>query len=228
MNKIILALDVSTMSEVVSIVEKMGESILWYKVGLQLFLAEGEKVVAYLKEKNKNVFLDLKFLDIPNTVAKATNEAIRMNADFITLHALGTSDMIKASRDAIDKSSSNTKILSVTILTSISEATLKTDMSLSGSIKENVHHLATIANEAGSHGIVCSPFEIETVSSINKNLIIVTPGVRLENDSVDDQKRVMTPTQALALGSSYLVMGRSLVGKDNAVDIVKDIESSYN
>ncbi len=224
MKKIILALDVSTMDDVISIVEKMGDSILWYKVGLQLFLAEGEAVVKYLKSNGKNVFLDLKFFDIPNTVAKATTEAIRIGADFITLHALGNTDMISAAREVIDSKNSSTKILSVTILTSVNEDRLNNDIGLAGSIKENVARLATVANNAGSHGIVCSPLEIEVVAAINKELIIVTPGVRLENDSADDQKRIMTPKEALSLGSSYLVMGRSLVGKDNASDIVRSIE----
>ncbi len=224
MKRIILALDVSSMDEVISIVEKMGDSILWYKVGLQLFLAEGEAVVKYLKSKGKNVFLDLKFFDIPNTVAKATVEAIRIGADFITIHALGNTDMISAARDVIDSKNSSTKILSVTILTSVNEDRLNNDIGLAGSIKENVARLATVAYNAGSHGIVCSPLEIEVVAAINKDLIIVTPGVRLEGDSVDDQKRVMSPKEALSLGSSYLVMGRSLVGKDNASDIVCSIE----
>ncbi len=223
-SKVIMALDVSTMDDVVATVEKMDSHISWYKVGLQLFLAEGWKVVEYLKSKNKNIFLDLKFFDIPNTVAKATAEAVKMNVDFITIHALGTSDMVSASREAIDKVASSTKILSVTILTSVSQERLNNDMGLSGEIENNVAHLARTAYKAGSHGIVCSPLEIKTVRSIADDLIIVTPGVRFEGDSVDDQKRVMTPQQALDTGSNYLVMGRSLMGKDNALELLSSIK----
>lgn len=224
MSKVIMALDVSSMDDVVTTVEKMGEHISWYKVGLQLFLAEGWKVIEYLKSKNKNIFLDLKFFDIPNTVAKATSEAVKMNVDFITIHALGTSDMVAASREAIDKVNSSTKILSVTILTSVSQERLNGDMGLSNSIESNVEHLAATAFKAGSHGIVCSPLEISKVRAISDELIIVTPGVRFEGDSVDDQKRVMSPQQALDTGSNYLVMGRSLMGKDNALELLTSIK----
>ncbi len=224
MSKVIMALDVSNMDDVVTTVEKMGNHISWYKVGLQLFLAEGWKVVEYLKSQNKNIFLDLKFFDIPNTVAKATEEAVKMNVDFITIHALGTSDMVLAAREAIDRNGSSTKILSVTILTSVSQERLNNDMGLSNSIESNVEHLASTAYKAGSHGIVCSPLEIKTVRAIANDLIIVTPGVRFEGDSVDDQKRVMTPEQALNTGSNYLVMGRSLMGKDNALELLASIK----
>ncbi len=223
-SKVIMALDVSSIDDVVATVEKLGEHISWYKVGLQLFLAEGWKVIEYLKSKSKNIFLDLKFFDIPNTVAKATGEAVKMNVDFITIHALGTSDMVAASREAIDKAGSSTKILSVTILTSVSQERLNNDMGLTGAIENNVVHLASTAYKAGSHGIVCSPLEISSVRSISNDLIIVTPGVRFEGDSVDDQKRVMTPQQALDTGSNYLVMGRSLMGKENAVELLSSIK----
>lgn len=226
MKKIILALDVSSFDEVKNIVSKMGESILWYKVGLELYLCEGEKVVRYLKEQGKNVFLDLKLFDIPNTVAKAVKNICRMEADFTTIHAIGTSEMIKAARESVDASNAKTKILSVTILTSTNENAMHKDMGLSGSVEENVSRLAKNAVEAGTHGIVCSPLEIKSVRSISEDVIIVTPGVRLSGDSVNDQKRVMTPEEAFKTGSDFLVMGRSLVGKDNAKKIVQNIEKS--
>lgn len=221
--RIIIALDVFTLEEVKHIVDLLGESILWYKVGLKLYLSSGVPVIEYLKSRNKKIFLDLKFLDIPNTVSSAVHSIIPLEVDFITIHALGGSNMIKGAREAIDSKSSKTKILSVTILTSIDKNILNNDMGLAGEVEENVVRLAKMAIENGTHGIVSSPMEIKPIRKIDKDVIIVTPGIRFESDSLGDQKRVMTPKEALQSGSNYLVMGRSLIGKSDSKELIHEI-----
>ncbi len=220
---IIIALDVSTLEEVKTIVEKLSNSITWYKVGLQLFLAQGNSVIEYLKSKNKNIFLDLKFFDIPNTVSHAVKSVLPLDIDFISIHALGGAKMISDSREMIEKNNKKTKILSITILTSMDKLTLNNEVGILGEVEENVLRLADMAIKSGSHGIVCSPIEIASIRSLDENAIITTPGIRFKDDSIDDQKRVMTPEDALSLGGNYLVMGRSLVGKDNAKNLIDEI-----
>lgn len=220
---IIIALDVSTLEEVKAIVQKLDTSILWYKVGLQLFLAQGNGVIEYLKSKNKNIFLDLKFFDIPNTVSHAVKSVLPLDIDFISIHALGGAKMIYDSREMIEKNKKETKILSITILTSMDKPTLNNEVGIAGEVEENVIRLADMAIKNGSHGIVCSPIEIASIRSLDKNAIITTPGIRFKDDNMDDQKRVMTPKDALCLGGNYLVMGRSLVGKDNAKTLIDEI-----
>ncbi|MBI4978459.1 MAG: orotidine-5'-phosphate decarboxylase [Spirochaetes bacterium] len=228
MDKIIVALDFDTMDEVKAAVDKLGSDILWYKVGLQLFLAEGEKVLTYLASKNKKIFLDLKFFDIPNTVAGAVKNACRMGAQMTTLHAIGGSRMIEAAANIIAKEKSDMTLLAVTILTSTDETILVNDMGLASPIESQVVRLARMAANAGAGGMVCSPFEISAVRSVVGKRVIVTPGVRMSGESVHDQKRVKTPMEAINEGSDYIVMGRSITGSKDPSEVIRAVASGIH
>lgn len=225
MSRIICALDYNTLDEVKRTVDTLGDGIAWYKVGLQLYLATGASTVSFLKSKGKNVFLDLKFFDIPNTVGHAVANACSLGADMMTVHALGGKAMIAAAAESIHKANAKTTLLAVTILTSVDESILTVDMGLSPPIEKNVTRLAALAASAGASGIVCSPFEIAPVrNAAGPSIRIVTPGVRMPGESAHDQKRVATPMQAFKDGCDFVVMGRSITGAQDPAQVIRTIE----
>lgn len=225
MKEIIVALDVSTFDEAKRIVTAAGDGITWYKVGLQLFLAEGEKVLTYLKEQGKRIFLDLKFFDIPNTVENAVKSAARFGVDMITVHALGGCEMV-AGAVYIAKENKIT-MLAVTILTSVDEATLEHEMGIPPTVKDNVIRLSKIATDWGAGGIVCSPLEASAVrSKIGNDKLIVTPGVRMPFENEGDQRRVATPKDAFDAGANMIVMGRSITKTNDPERAIAEIRKS--
>lgn len=218
---LVVVLDVDTIAEATAIVEKSGQCN-WFKVGSQLFTGCGPDAVKMLKDRGKSVFLDLKFHDIPNTVAHAAKAAAALGADLITLHALGGTKMIAAARESVEGTS--TRILAVTILTSHSDATLREDLGLHETAITAVPRLARMALMAGAHGVVCSPQEIAPVRAvIGEQGLIVTPGIRPAWAGKDDQERVLTPTEARAAGADLIVVGRPILNHPSpaeAVDLI--------
>jgi orotidine-5'-phosphate decarboxylase len=220
LSPIILALDVDQKKEALEWVRRFGNQIDIFKVGLQLFSKEGKNVIEEIISQGKKVFVDLKLHDIPNTVGQATRALAIPGVEFLTIHACGGSGMIKAAAENLAKARSQnsaitTKILAVTVLTSMDDNDLR-EIGINHTAAGQVLNLARIAKSAGAEGVVASPQEVRLLRSEHgRELVVVTPGVRFDSGKAHDQKRVMTPIQAIQEGSDFLVMGRSLLDSAN-------------
>jgi len=211
--KIIFAMDVADMAEIDRWSALLSGSVGMFKIGKQLFTATGPAAVRKVQENGGRVFLDLKYHDIPNTVAMATLEAARMGVDLVNLHALGGYDMMARTVETLEKEfkgGERAKVLAVTILTSSTEETLK-GVGIDYPVADMVVRLAKLARSAGIDGVVASPQEVKLIrEACGPDFLIVTPGVRPSFASVDDQKRIMTPGEAVSCGADYLVIGRPI------------------
>ena len=214
-SRIIAALDVHTPEDMKQLVEKLGDSVSFYKVGMELFYSAGPDTVRYLKAAGKRVFLDLKVHDIPHTAAQAMKALTRLGADLMTLHAGGGTAMMRAAAEAVREEAERLGIerpglLAVTVLTSIDE-TAWSELGHTAGIGESVGHMARLAKAAGVDGIVSSPREAAEIRAVNgTDFVIVTPGIRPAFAGTDDQRRIAAPAQALRNGASYLVIGRPI------------------
>lgn len=215
-SRLIAALDVNTFAEVKEVTAELGELVQYYKVGMQLYYSQGNDVLAYLKQQHKNIFLDLKLHDIPNTVAKSAAVLSRLGVTLLTLHALGGPSMLKATCQSVRETASELgiippKLLAVTILTSMNQQELAR-IGCDLSVEQEVLKLASMAQEAGVDGIVASPQEASTIRKLcGPDFLIVTPGIRPAGAALNDQNRIATPAQALAAGASHLVIGRPIL-----------------
>lgn len=208
--KLIVALDVSTAAAAQKIVAAVGDSALTYKVGMQLYTAEGPRVVRDLVASGRRVFLDLKYHDIPNTVASAVHEAAKLGVSMLTVHSSGGARMLHAAVDAARGSNPALIVLGVTILTSLDENELGR-VGFRGTVRDEVLRLSSLALDNGCQGIVTSAREAATLrSELGCNFAIVTPGVRPAGTSHADQARVATPAEAIAAGASHIVVGRPI------------------
>lgn len=212
--KIIFALDVDRFEEAQQLVMEFKDHVGMFKVGKQLFTQCGPKIVDYIKLKNSKVFLDLKYHDIPNTVAKASIEAAKLGVDILNVHASGGFTMMSEAKRALVETGKNPdirrpKIIGVTVLTSLDDGELKR-VGFDIPVIELTKRLALLAREAGLDGVVAGGSEIEMIRELcGKDFLIITPGVRLE-DKKDDQKRTITPQEAIRRGASYIVLGRAV------------------
>lgn len=210
--KVIIALDTNSLDNAETLARVLGDKIDIFKIGLELFSACGPDAIDMIRAKGAKVFLDLKLHDIPNTVFKAALEIASMEVSFFTVHALGGKEMMKKAKEAAGET---TKVLGVTILTSLDKTALE-EAGINSNLEEEVVKLALLAKSAGLDGVVCSPQEIKKIrQACGKDFIIVTPGVRPKWAEKDDQKRVMTPTQAIDNGASYIVVGRPITQADD-------------
>lgn len=210
--KIIFALDVPGMAEVKTWAGRISGTVGMFKIGKQLFTATGPEAVKAILNAGGKVFLDLKYHDIPNTVAQATLEAARLGVQLCNLHALGGYEMMATTMDTLRKNcgESRPRVLAVTILTSSNQETL-TEIGIQTDLREQVVRLATLAQRAGVDGVVASPQETPLIrEACGSDFLIVTPGVRPAFASADDQKRIMTPAEAVLSGADYLVIGRPI------------------
>lgn len=224
-SKLCLALDVASFDEAKALIDELHAHVGLFKIGKELFTSVGPKIVEYAHSKKSCVFLDLKFHDIPNTVCKASEAAARMGVFMFNVHASGGSDMMKAAVQGI-KDSGNTKtlVLGVTVLTSMNESVLKNEIHVTGNLQDHVIHLAKLAQTSGLSGVVASPQEIKSIrQSCGKDFKIVTPGVRPEWASQDDQKRVMTPREAVQAGADFIVVGRPILKAVNRREAAEKI-----
>lgn len=227
-SKIILALDEMNKAEVISLIKKLPE-LEWVKVGLELFLSAGPDIVLELRDCQKKVFLDLKFHDIPNTMARSCYEAARRGAELITVHACAGSAGLKmaskgAKEGAAEQKLKTPSLLAVTVLTSWENETLSKELLFKDSISERVHLLADLAFHSGIEGCVCSPLEVRSLREIYAHPFeLVTPGIRLVGDNKFDQKRVLSPLKAIKEGSSRLVIGRSITKANDPLEAFKRI-----
>jgi orotidine-5'-phosphate decarboxylase len=220
--RIIVALDVPDAASALALAARLDPRLCRVKVGKELFVAAGPDVVARLQERAFEVFLDLKFHDIPNTVAGACRSAARLGVWMMNIHASGGGAMMRAARDAIATVARPPLLIGVTVLTSLGDADLA-QVGFGGTALENVERLARLARECGLDGVVCSAQEAQAVRRVaGAQFTLVTPGIRLANDSAGDQSRVVTPQEALRLGADYLVIGRSITA---AADPVAALES---
>jgi orotidine-5'-phosphate decarboxylase len=209
-SRLIVALDVSSGADAQSIVQQVGDSAQTFKVGKQLFTAEGPQLVRDLVASGRKVFLDLKFHDIPNTVSGAVGEAAKLGVSMLTVHASGGSKMLKAAAEASATSMSKPMILAVTVLTSLNDSDLA-ELSVSVDVKTQVLRLAKLAIKAGCGGVVASAQEARKLrDELGTGFAIVTPGVRPAGASVGDQARIVTPAEAIAAGASHIVVGRPI------------------
>ena len=210
-NKIIVALDFNSSSQAVEFVGALDPKLCRLKIGKELFTAAGPNLVETMIKKEFDVFLDLKFHDIPNTVANAVKVAADLGVWMLNVHISGGSTMMKSAKDAIISHGGCKPILiGVTVLTSISSAELS-EIGINNDLKDQVAQLAKLAYQSGLDGVVCSAEEAKLLrNSMPADFILVTPGIRREQDAAGDQKRVITPSQAIRNGSDYLVVGRPI------------------
>ena len=218
--KIIVALDVPTKTGALELVEKLRGQISFFKIGLQLYTGEGPEIVRSVSSKGSKVFLDLKLHDIPNTVARAVESAGRLGVQMLTIHLSGGSEMIRA---AIAARANNTLLLGVTVLTSSTEETLR-EIGVQDKVDDQVLRLAKLGVDAGIDGIVTSPHEIKPIRhEFGDKIKIVVPGIRPSGAEANDQKRTMTPRDALEAGADYLVVGRPITAHRNPNESVAQI-----
>ena len=228
-DRIIVALDVDTVEEARQITRELKGRVGAFKVGLQLFTAAGPEFVRELVETGEKVFLDLKFHDIPNTVAKASVEAAKLGVWMFNLHASGGREMIERTVAEVNEVRNRPLIIAVTVLTS-SNAEALAETGVSRGLDEQVVSLARLAAECGLDGVVASPHEVKAVCEAVKktDFLTITPGIRPSLATHDDQKRVTTLRQALANGSSYVVIGRPITQADDRIRAVEQIVSEVD
>ena len=232
-NRLIVALDVHTMDDVRSLVSTLGDTVTYYKVGMELFYSVGPDVVRLLKEQGKHFFLDLKLHDIPNTVAGGLASLMGLGADIVNVHASGGYTMMKTAATKLHAAAAEQgipcpKIIGVTVLTSMNEDDWK-KLGETEPMADRVTRLAKLAKAAGLDGVVASPQEAAGIrEACGDDFLIVTPGVRPSGASVDDQSRIATPAQALQNGATHLVIGRPIRAakdpKTAALAILKAME----
>jgi len=210
MEKVIVALDVKEQAKALELIEQISPPIDFYKVGLELYTLVGNDFVSRLKEQGMKVFLDLKLYDIPTTVSRAVSSISNLMPDMITVHASGGAQMLKAAVSAAREVSPKTKVLAVTVLTSLDSDAL-IQIGMQPDIKEAIRKLAGLAYESGCDGIVCSAVDLEDLRDLYPSpFLMVTPGIRLAEEETHDQKRTSTPIDAIKQGADYLVIGRSI------------------
>jgi orotidine-5'-phosphate decarboxylase len=208
--RLIVALDVPDAASAEALVDRLEDTCQWFKVGLELFVAAGPAVLAPLLKRGHSVFLDLKFNDIPNTVAGAVRSAAALGVRMMTVHASGGPAMLAAARAVLDGLPDPPELLAVTVLTSMDAAQVKA-VGLNRSPASQVELLAKMGLDVGIHGFVCSPQEVASLRALTgPGGVLVIPGIRPAGSAVGDQKRIATPAEALRLGASYLVVGRPI------------------
>ena len=227
--KIVLALDVETLEEAKKLVDELSPYVGTFKVGLQLYTGFGNEIIDYIKSKNSNFFLDVKLMDIPNNVKKASENIVLRGANFYNVHALGGLEMMKQSKEGAYKAAEKLGkkpplILAVTVLTSISQEVLDNEIKVNTQVRELAINLAKLAKEAGLDGVVASVHELRAIKeACGEDFKVLCPGIRPLWSLKDDQKRIATPAQALKDGADFLVIGRAVTAAEDRVEAMKKI-----
>ncbi len=223
---IIVPLDVPDEERALALAARLDPKLCRVKVGKELFVAAGPAVVSRLQERGFEVFLDLKFHDIPNTVAGACRSAARLGVWMMTVHASGGTAMMRAAREAIAQVARPPLLVAVTILTSLDDTDLAA-IGFAGTVLENAVRLARLARESGLDGVVCSAHEAPDIrAATGEGFVLVTPGIRVAPGTNDDQARVVTPGEAVRLGSDYLVVGRAITGSPDPSATLQRVRES--
>jgi len=221
--KIIVALDYADADSALKLVNQLDPALCRLKVGKELFTAAGPQFVEKLASSNFGVFLDLKFHDIPNTVAKACSAASNLGVWMLNVHASGGLEMMQAAKKAVDSSEAKPLLIAVTVLTSMNQQTLN-QIGIQTDLPTHVLNLARLTQQAGLDGVVCSALEAQMLrSNLGSEFCLVTPGIRPANASKDDQSRIVTPADALSRGASYLVIGRPITQADSPLAALEAI-----
>jgi orotidine-5'-phosphate decarboxylase len=221
--ELILALDMDNADRARQFVGTLRGLVKWIKIGSQLFVSQGPSIIESIKSDGYKIFLDLKLHDIPNTVARTVARMRTFGVDMLTVHTSGGKEMLQVAKK---EGGADIKIVGVTVLTSLSEDDLRM-LGVNRKLNEHVLTLAQLARESGIDGIVCSPMEAKSVrNAIGNDFIIVTPGIRLEQDEKDDQKRSLSPTEIKNLGINYIVVGRPILNADDPGQVVRKILNS--
>lgn len=222
--RVMVALDVPDLASAAAFLDRLEGRPVTYKVGLELYLAEGARAVEAVRARGGRVFVDLKLHDIPETVARAVAQVVRLGAEFLTVHTSGGREMLAR---AVAAAAGATTLLGVTVLTSLGEEDLNND-GMHGGVAASVRRRARLAAEAGLQGVVCSAHELSMVRSAGDALLAVVPGIRPSRADAGDQKRVATPASAIAAGADYLVLGRPLRDAANPAEafaaVVAEVE----
>jgi len=223
---VIVALDFPDRATALALVDRLDPELCRLKVGKELFTREGPAFVEALAERGFDLFLDLKYHDIPNTVAAACDAAADLGVWMMNVHASGGRKMMETARERLEGKSHRPMLIAVTVLTSLGEEDIH-EIGFQGTPGENVLRLAALAESSGLDGVVCSPLEAAAIrSQAGSDFLLVTPGVRPGNAALDDQKRVMTPADAMAAGSNYLVIGRPVTAVPDPLQALKAIMDS--
>ena len=226
MNKPIIALDFASKQQVEELLAQFSEP-LFVKVGMELYFQEGPDLIRYIKSLGHEIFLDLKLHDIPNTVESAMRGLSKLGVDMVNVHAAGGLEMMKAAKRGL--AGSETKLIAVTQLTSTSEEDMHEDQLVYVSLEESVLHYAKRAMQAGLDGVVCSVLEAEAITKVcGPDFLLVTPGIRPASVSADDQKRVATPAEAQAKGSTHIVVGRAITKSENPSESYAQITTEWS
>jgi orotidine-5'-phosphate decarboxylase len=219
-NPIIAALDVPSAEQALKLAEQVAPVVGAFKIGSELFTAAGPDIVKKIRATGASVFLDLKFHDIPNTVAKSVTAAVQLDVQMLTVHTSGGFEMLKAAEQAAEEVAWKLGripplVLGVTVLTSLDTASLR-EIGLDVNVEYQVRRLATVATKAGLRGLVCSPQEVVKLrQTIPPAMQLVTPGIRTGAEKADDQKRTLTPQEAIQAGANWLVIGRPIYAAEN-------------
>ncbi|MGV3095589.1 MULTISPECIES: orotidine-5'-phosphate decarboxylase [Staphylococcus] len=223
----IIALDFESAEKVNTFLDKFDEP-LFVKIGMELFYQAGPEFIKSIKSRGHDIFLDLKLHDIPNTVEKAMEGLGKLDVDLVNVHAAGGTAMMKAAVRGLHKFSNDTKIIAVTQLTSTTEEMLRNEQNIQTTIEEAVLNYATLTQQAGLDGVVCSPLEAELLTNeLGSDFLKVTPGIRPKGAAVDDQKRITTPEDAKQLGATHIVVGRPITQSENPVESYHTIKESW-
>src|SRR5690625_174233 len=219
MNSIFLALDFPTWHNAKQFLDENKLERVPVKIGMELFYREGTSVIEALKKRNHPIFLDLKLHDIPTTLMRAMKNVTKLKVDYVNIHALGGSEMIQRAKEGLQGTSTSkheTKLLAVTILTSMDKKLMQKDLRLQGTVENNVIHLAKLAKRNGADGVVCSVHEVEEIKKqCSSSFQTMTPGIRLASSLNDDQKRIATPRVAKQCGADAIVIGRSITNAED-------------
>ncbi len=223
-DKICLALDVETLEGAKKLVDELSLYVGVFKVGLQLYTAFGNEIVDYIKSRNANFFLDVKLMDIPNTVQKASENIVARGANFFNVHALGGLEMMKAAAKGARLNGKDPIILAVTILTSISQDVFDNELKIAHNVSDYAIELAKLAKKAGLTGVVASPHELKRIKEACGNEFkVLCPGIRPKWSATDDQKRIATPEETLKNGADYIVLGRAVTSAPSPITAMKRI-----
>ncbi|MFH1762379.1 MAG: orotidine-5'-phosphate decarboxylase [bacterium] len=232
--RIIVALDSGNLEDAAKLAAELKDLAGYFKIGKELFTAHGPKSVNTIRDQGVEVFLDLKFHDIPNTVAGACTSALYMGANMINMHIMGGKAMVRTAVERVNLECSKSGLpkpilLGVTVLTSLDDQMLFKDLHIYGNVADQVVHLSRLGKELGLDGVVCSPLEIELVrQACGSGFILVTPGIRPKWAVKDDQQRITTPADAVRMGADFIVIGRPITGAENPREAAEKIQAEID